>query len=222
MIRAVIGKPGHGKTLYSLYAMMTFLRAGWRVATNIELLPACPFERRVFFLGGKDYPVFQLPEPKSEWHPDGLPYKAFWHYMPPRTAYVLDELDNDFDSLEFLKFAGEAKDARLYFKQHRKREDVLIYTVQSIDNLWNRIRRMTETFVCCEYNFRTSPLIRTLGRRWSRFLRAEYGSEQLQEKDRIADGYFTFAEGREMFSWYRTNQLIGDVGRYGWSKGGAA
>lgn len=242
MIRMVLGKPRNGKGLFLLYQMWQYVRMGFPVATNVELLPACPFQHRVMYFDDKETPVFQLPvcvavdERKKEraredgklcqcgcerpirWGSlqDGQPYRAFWHFMPPGVVYVWDELDNYFDSLEFLKYANVAEDARFYFKQHGKRDDIVIGAVQDINNLWNRIRRMTESFILCEHNYRTRPLLRKFPISMSSFIRTEFTDESLDPRHMVDEGYFKYSEAAEMFSWYRTKQLVGNESKYRW------
>lgn len=263
MIRGVLGKPGHGKTLYLLYCMYEYIRKGWLVATNIHLTAKCPFQKRVVLIDGPEvcascggagqsgdgerwepcggcagrgftvpFPTFQMPEVERCAACKGkLPtcercggsgqltltaYRAFWHYMPRKVCYVLDEFDNEFDSMDFAKLAQVSRDGRLYFKQHRKREDVIIYAVQNIDNLWTRIRRMTESFVVCEWNYRTRPLLRYLPMSWSSFIRAEFSDVSLSPRHFIGEGYFKYREAAEMFAWYDTRQIVGDVSQYNW------
>lgn len=241
MIRAVLGKPGHGKSLYLLYCMYHFVRTGWTVATNMELTDACPFAHKVVRLDDGKFPVFQTPEPEKQCplcfgrgtnafsnqpcpvcqgkgKQPAIPYSAFWHYMPWGVAYVLDELDNLFDSMDFAKLAAVSRDARLYWKQHRKRGDVIVYAVQNLDNIWTRIRRMTESFVVCEWNYRSSWIMSHMPKRWSSFLRAEFSDESFNEQSVVTEGRFWYREATQLFSWYRTSQLVGDPSSYGWSK----
>lgn len=255
MLRAVIGKPGHGKTTYLLYQMLQFVLDDWMVATNMSLTDRCPFAHRVMRLDDGKWPVFQLPEkaimgapcrmcrgrgttirrsdpsphahfekitcPKCQgtgkWDQPAILYDAFWHYMPWKVAYILDELDNQFDSMDFQKLAEVARDARLYFKQHRKRQDIILYAVQNLDNIWTRIRRMTETFVCCAWNYRSNPLFRHLPITWSSFCRDEFSDPSFSENSLVSSGRFWYREAFELFQWYDTSQLVGDPAIYGWA-----
>lgn len=250
MLEAVLGKPGHGKSLYLLYVMLDFIRRGWRVATNMSLTDACPFAHRVIRLDDGFFPVFQMPE-DAVLHPcprcaiavgrsgrvaykgdpscrecegkgqievrPAIPYDAFWHYMPWQTCYVLDEFDNALDSLDFQRIAECARDARLYFKQHRKRSDVIVYAAQNLDNVWNRVRRQTERFIACEWNYRTSRIMKHFPVSWSSFNRVEFSHESLGPQHVITEGRFWYSEARQMFSWYNTDQLVGDRRLYGWA-----
>lgn len=234
MIELVLGLPGSGKSLYMLWLMGQYVTQGAQVATNMILTPSCPFQKHVVQLDGppftdvkanggetfqvSQYPVFQMPI--EHWEDKRkttiYPYKAFWHYMPPQWVYFIDEADNYFDSMDFTALKNVGDDCRLYYKQHRKREDVLILSVQNLDNIWNRIRRMVQKFIVCENTRRSMRIMSYLPISWSRFVRAEYGHESLREESLLGSGYFSYSEAQRMFSWYRTDQLVGGAWRYKW------
>jgi hypothetical protein len=222
MIRVVLGKPGSGKTLYMLWLMGQYLAAGRPVATNIRLTKACPFYNRVAMLDDDEakWPVFQEPDKDRD-----IPYRAFWHYLNPNGlagpwAIFVDEADNYWDSSEFGRL-NVAKDVRLYHKQHRKLKHDIIYSVQNLDNLYVRVRRMVQSFVVCEYTRRSSRLYKYLPSWCQKFCRAEFTSEQFGPKTLVGNGSFTWWEAKKMFTWYTTEQLIGDTSFYAdWRKAG--
>jgi len=213
MLKCVCGFPGHGKSLYALYVMLEGLKAGFDVATNIKLLDACPFKDRVIYLDDDKYPVFRLPRKERMLNgklEPAVEYKAFWHYMPPRVLYVLDELDKYMDSADFMKLHDLADDASAYLTQHEKFGDEIVWIAQNVQNAWVRLRRMTPLWVSCQWNRKLSPVIASLPISMSRFIRAEYVGERMAESDQIATGHFTYREASMMFGWYRRTQLLGD------------
>jgi len=208
MIKGVTGLPGSGKSLYLLWVIWQAVRSGRPVATNIELTPNCPFSDDVILLDdSSEYPVFVQR---------GKETRAFWHFMPPGVLYVIDEADNYFDSMDFTRLHEAGNDVRLYFKQHRKRGDDLVLAVQNLDNLWARIRRMVQSWVICDWNYRSRPLFKYFPIRWSKFVREEYGHESMREGTFLSAGFFSYREAQELFGWYRTEQLIGDIASYKW------
>lgn len=225
MIKGILGMPGAGKTLSMVEYIGYFLNRGRVVATNIELLPACPYYNYVVKIGTPEFPIFAHPKYEGEGRNrrQVCGHRAFWHYMPGDVDYVIDELDNHFDSMDFQRLNDAGEDVRLYFKQHEKHGlagDNIIYTVQDLDNLWTRIRRMTQTWVVCENSWRSSPLMQKLPRSMTKFLRAEFADKNLRPESLVAEGYLTYKEASKMFGWYKRTQLIGDPAQYRW--GGAA
>lgn len=216
MIHGVLGKPGHGKSLFLLWEIARLLLEGWDVATNMSLTPECPFHDRVIRLDDGRHNVFQMPE-KATPGREAVPYVAFWHYMPWRVAYVLDEIDNVFDSMDFMRLATESRDARLYFKQHRKRGDIIVYAVQNLDNVWTRIRRMTETFTVCAWNYRTQKIFRYFPIWMSSFIHVQFSDAMLSPDSYVDEGRFWYREAQTMFTWYDSKQLVGDPALYGWA-----
>jgi hypothetical protein len=206
LITGVFGGPGSGKSLYALFLMEQAVKAGRPVYTNIELLPACPFQDKVAQIDTRDWPIVR-GEPtvgrSGKVNPD---YLAFWHYVLPGAVVVIDEVNIYFDATDHAEFS---KDARQFHQQHRKLGIDLIYLCQNLPNMWVRIRRLTGRFILCEWNYRTSRIFNHLPITWSRFLRGEYGDEQF--RDERAVGYFSYREAARMFSWYRTEQILGDT-----------
>lgn len=214
MLRGTVGFPGNGKTLKLLEDIGYFVAKGEPVATNIELLPACPFEPYVIKLGTAKTPLFAPPVFKGR---DIVqPHKAFWHYMPPGINYIFDELDNWFDSMDFARLNDAGEDVRLYFKQHEKRGDNIIYACQDLDNLWTRIRRMTQSWVYCVDTRRASRLVGALPKCCWRFARVEYGDKNMSEASILSEGSISYKQAQKMFGWYRRQQLLGDPSLYRW------
>lgn len=226
VITGFVGLPGSGKTLGALWQMEQWVRAGCTVATNIRLTEYCPYFDDVFLLDDDagECPVFELPKfakvDGSRFPVQTRKYRAWWHYMPPGVKYVIDEADNYFDSMDFAKLAEMADDARLYFKQHRKRGDDIVWITQNPENLWNRIRRMTQSFWLCEHNWRSRPLFQSFFPiTWSSFMRTEFAKDDFSERSRVREGYFSYGEAQRMFRWYATDQIVGGAELYNWSNG---
>jgi hypothetical protein len=177
------------------------------IFTNVEITDECPFAGRCARLDDVDdmFPVLR-----------GLPtdgdYAAWWHFVPPfvGSVVVIDEADLYFDCRDFTTLG---KDVGYVHKMLRKWKIDVIYLCQSLDNLYVRIRRLTQRFIVCEHNYATDRFIARLGVRWSRFLRSEFGHESLSDATHTADGYFTWREAAVMFPWFRTEQIIGS-GRF--------
>lgn len=210
MLRLCAGLPGSGKTLFALWTIGQAVQRGRPVATNIRLNPECPFYNDVVLLDDDEgqYPVCRMPD-------EGMgPYKAFWHYLDSFCHgwyIVIDEADNVWDSSPNTKYSN---DARLYFKQHRKLGHDLLLIVQDVNNLWVRIRRMVQSFVVCEYTRRSDRITRFLPVSWSSFIRGEFSSPQMTPDSLIGGGRFWYDEGKEMFGWYDTDQLLGSTAHY--------
>lgn len=200
-----MGRPGSGKSLYMLWILEQFVKAGRKVASNIELTPECPFIDKVALLDDpeEEYPVFRE-------ECNGKPYRAFWHYLGPGWAIVIDEADNYFDCTDHGKMA---KDVRLYFKQHRKLKHDVVLGVQCVDNLYVRIRRMVQSWIVCEYTRSTAGFVeKHFPLSWSRFIRGEYCDQALRQL--VNAGHFWYHEAQRMFSWYRTEQIVGTTAHY--------
>lgn len=203
MITIVSGGLGGGKTLYGLQWLGNQALSGRPCYTNIKLSDSCPFHNRVAFLDDDgDYPVFR-GDGKRE------PVRAFWQFCKPGGAYVIDEADNYWDSMDFARLHEASEHARLYFKQSRKFGDDLVLIVQDIENLWGRIRRVTSMYIHCENTARSgSYFMRLLPRGLSQFLRVCHTGWPFTDNNFFLSGGMSYREASPMFTWYETSQLI--------------
>lgn len=208
MIYVVGGDIGAGKTLWSMEMMEAAVNAGRPVYTNIKLKPECPFMDKVAFVGDSDWPIYE-EKPNAE----GL--QAWWDYVTDDALFVCDEADLYFDCTDNSKMG---RDARAAHKMIRKVGWDAIYIVQNVPNLYVRIRRLASRFIICEHNWRTERIFRiaemVLGADraiyLSRYIRAEFGSESLDQFSKRGEGYYTYREAKRYFGWYDTKQLLGD------------
>jgi hypothetical protein len=202
-IRVVCGHIGQGKTLYALSLLEQAAKVGRPVLTNISLSSRCPYASRVGFIDDEEALVCGRTRSGR--------YEAFWHFAPPESVVVIDEADWYFDCSDH---GSVAKDVRQYHKQVRKLKHDLIYIVQHVPNMYVRIRRLTTSFVVCEWNYRSNRFFQLLPKAWSRFQRSEFSSDEFTRRSHMADGYWTYSEGSRFFPWYRTDQMLGDVSFY--------
>jgi len=219
-IVVVLGPTGHGKGLFSMQVLEEAVLSGRPVYTNYELLPGCPYVDRVARIDddGGNWPVYRGKPPRDGKKPSD-DYMAFWHYTVPGSVVIIDEADTYFDCSDH---SDMGHDIRRFHKQHRKLGLDLIYIVQNCENLYVRIRRLTQRFVICEWNFRSFRFMQTLAgwigvdrvKRMSRFLRSEFGSDSFSPSSHLCDGFLSYREAEEKYfqkAWYRTEQLIGDT-----------
>lgn len=203
-LRVLCGQKGSGKTLYALSLLEQAVRAGRPTFTNIRLTAECPYVSRVGWLNDHDSCVFGNNKVTGK-------YEAFWHYLPLGSVVVIDEADNYFDCADHAKMD---KDFKNYHKQLRKIGHDLIYIVQKVPNLNVRIRRLTDSFVVCEWNYRSQRVFRHLPISASRFLRAEFDEFPFRPQNMTAGGYWDYKTGARFFPWYWTKQLTGDTSFY--------
>ena len=171
------------------------------VATNIELKSDHPYYDRICRIGTDDTPIVDDD-------------KQFWSYIKRPCTYIIDEADIFYDCRDHSKTARQFD---VYLKQHRKRRDDVVFIVQYPDNLYVRIRRLTQEWVWCYKDGGVNIagdiqgwMMRTfIPERFWRFRRTYFGHAKMRASDVTRTGYFTFAEASEMFGWYRTDQLIG-------------
>jgi len=212
MLRCVLGKKGSGKSLYLLWNIERFLKAGWPVATNIQLTDACPFKNNVLLLDGPDdrYPILKKTRDPRTGKPNG--FRAFWQYMPKYWAIVIQEFDKYFDCN---KFGEMDEECQQYFTQLRKLHHEIIIDTQCIENVYVRVRRQIDTFVVCENTRRSNRWMNTFFPvEFSRFVRSEFNFIKLRPQDHMSDGHFTYKEAQRLFPWYDTEQITGDIAQY--------
>ncbi len=220
MITAILGKPGAGKGLKMTQLLGRFCGAGLLVASNIESAPGFPWPDQYLRLDDphNQYPVFDVSNEPREGYKRSANgrqyYRAFWDFLGPGNWKILiDELDNYFDSMDFANIPPEG---RIYWKQHRKFKHDVFYTVQSLENLFNRIRRQTQLAILCENTERGHPWFRWLPRSLSRFNHYVYADMDLTTL--VDQGHMSYREASEVFGWYYTDQILSGVSHG--SKGG--
>lgn len=206
MIAVITGSPGAGKGVFAMTLLEQLVSTGRPVLTNITLSEACPFHNDVGLLS--DDQVMSVGK-------GGGVDQAFWHFCPRGSAVVLDEADVWFDCSDHTRMAAEV---RLFLKQHRKWAMDVFFIVQRLENLYVRIRRLAQRFIVCEWTWRSFRALRWLEQvlgtegamRWSRFVRAEFGDEDL--RDLLDVSYIRYDDARRYFAWYETDQIVGAGG----------
>ncbi|MCH6257411.1 zonular occludens toxin domain-containing protein [Puniceicoccaceae bacterium K14] len=171
-IHFVSGKPGHGKTLYSVGKIVRELSfSARRVITNVPLdLP------RV-----NEYIQEKHPKANPELHDrlvilDETQTKEFWKFRGDDDRsklgclIVIDEIHIHFNAREWMK---TGKDCLHYISQHRKLNDDIIAITQSIGNVDKQFRSVAEDFSVMrnEYSAKFGPF-----RGRGRFTRKTYDS----------------------------------------------
>lgn len=135
MIYCYCGFPGSGKTLDAVDLIVSKLRAGCYVLTNIDLdfsMRRKPFRGRLTHVDISD---LQRVDVVKNW--------AFENRRPKyKTFIVIDESQVVFDA-RFWDDAGRA-DWNIFFSQHRKYNSDIILITQSLENLDKRIRANVE------------------------------------------------------------------------------
>jgi len=229
MIIGVTGKPRHGKTLRLVWLIGQYAMAGRFIATNVALTESCPFSDRVFKLDDPNpwddsepmlWPVFNVIEHEypgyypCQWDRQGKPdrwYRAFWHFMPRGSVVAVSEATNYWDSLNF---ASMPEICRNYWTQHAKDGTTIILDFQNLENLYNRIRRMIETFIVCEHTARTHWAFRFVPVSWSAFVADSFSSEAMRMTDYLESGSLSWNEAQQMFGWYDTTQTYGGYANF--------
>ena len=210
MLYVVAGDLGSGKTLQMMQWIQAEVLKDRPVYSNIELLPACPFYDKVARLDHPDgsCPILEGDRPKRGVVSVG--YRAWWNYVLPGSFVVIDEADLWFDAAEH----GElGHDVRGFHKMLRKVDLDVVYIVQSVSNLYVRLRRLAQRFIICEWNYRVMRAFRWLPIRMSSFFRSEFVDEALvDERDTVRIPY---GEAVQYFGWFRTKQLMGNLKMYG-------
>lgn len=238
-ILVVAGDPGNGKGIFAMSLVEQFCKARRPLYTNIRLTPQCPYYDQVVLVDDADddakseAPVYRGVPPHRDrlgkLVPASADYCAFWHYMLPGSALILDEADTYFDCTDH---SVMGRDVRLFLKQHRKLGLDLIFIVQRIENLYIRIRRLTQRFIVCEWNWRSMRMFQRIfapmagfltgsessAMRLSKFMRSEFSSETLSPSSYLGDGAISYREAQKYFTWYTTEQLLGDTSHLQWMK----
>lgn len=213
MITTVCGLSGQGKSLYLAWLIWRYWQAGQMIFTNVDLTQEHPAYDSVYALdyvepstGEIQYPVY---DPESG--------QAFWDCVPAGACIIIDEVDEYFDSADFNKLtkAGRGLSPKTYWKQRRKFRHRVILSAQSPENVYVRIRRQCHEWIWC---FRDGPDtgIGDVGLWWHlvpetfyRYRRHYYSHWRMSERDLIKRASFSNAEATSLFSWYRTDQVVG-------------
>jgi len=203
-ISVVQGPQGGGKSLYGAWLLAQMVEFGSYdvCATNMECTPLHPAFDELVALGDEDAPVW-----------DGT--LGFWDVLPDNSFVVIDEADIFFHNSESRDLAKTS--ARLFFKQHRKRRFDIVLIVQEFEQLWNllRSRSFTQEFVVCECDsvrmagdWRARMVQACIPRSAWRFRRWVYSVWPPRKAPPLDTGVLTFKQAREIYGWYRTEQLI--------------
>lgn len=227
MIVIVAGMPRNGKGIYAMDLLEQYVQAGRPVYTNIELLPACPYYDKVARIDDDEgrWPVYQGTPPNGK-KAASKDYGAFWHYVLPGSAVIVDEIDAYIDATEW---TAAGKDLRLFHKQHGKLGLDLIYICQHVSRVVSYIRQWCQRFVLCEWNWRSMRMFQRLvpyigverAMGMSRFLRSEFVQFPFTEAARQSDVAIPYREVAAKYfqpgkAWYRTEQLLGDTQHLRW------
>jgi predicted DCC family thiol-disulfide oxidoreductase YuxK len=212
MITLVVGEMGSGKTLYALNFIRAAVTSRRPVFTNIALKPDCPFADKVALIGDEQFPIAARQR-------NAAGHQYFWNYISaPRSVVVLDEANIYFDTSMHREMEREAIEAMQYI---RKAGMDLVLLCHTIDNLWVRVRRMAARFIVCDHNWRSSRMVRMMGKDWSRFWYAEFADKRFCADTVRGVGHFSWREASKMFGWYDTRQIMCDTARFAMFKGKA-
>ena len=205
MIQCICGPTGGGKSLYAVWLMHQLAKSGRRIATNIELTDKHPAYNQVFKIGTEQFPILDKD-------------KAFFSYFPRDARghsgmnYFIDEADIDLDCTYWNSMADQV---RIYFKQHRKLKDNIFLIVQDPNFLYNRIRSLVHEYVWCTMDGDLSwagnrLLMHLIPKHYWRYRRASFSHIDMKPTHLLRTGSMSFAEGQRYWSWYKTEQLIGN------------
>ena len=219
-IAVITGPTGSGKTLYALQLLEQQAVAGRPCYTNIQLTPACPWSRRVALMDDDRWSVYRGSPAVKGKSAASKDYMAFWHYVVPGSFILVDEADLYFDCTDY---GSMGNDIRQFHKQHRKLGLDIVYIVQSLQNLYCRIVRLAQKIVVCDWDYRSNPMLPLLerlvgqGKRLSRYHRWEFYELPPSEKSFVGKGWMSHREASRYFSYYKTEQIIGDVINSAWA-----
>ena len=220
-IAVITGPTGSGKSLYALQLLEQQALLGRPCYTNIRLTPACPWSRHVAYMDDDRWAVYRgVPELKGK-SKQSADYMAFWHYCCPGSFILVDEADLYFDCSDY---GAMGHDIRQFHKQHRKLGLDIVYIVQSLQNLYCRIVRLAQKIIICDWDYRSNPLLPALermfsvGKAMSRYHRWEFYELPPSPKSFVSRGWMSHSEARRFFSYYSTEQIIGDVINSRWDE----
>jgi len=162
-IHFISGKPGGGKTLYSVRLIVDEILHGHRtIITNvpIKLGHLNEYLQKEFDHGGGAERVWQLDDEQTKlfwtFRPGGvrIPYLKKEEWQAGKTPdykdvkdegvmYVIDEVHNFFGARQW---AETGRDVLFYLSQHRKLGDTVICITQAIGNVDKQFRSVTQDF----------------------------------------------------------------------------
>lgn len=214
MIYALLGDMGSGKGIFSMEMMEQQWRIGRTIATNMELLPGCPFHEQAIRIGTKEWPIVG----------DDLCIWDYAHLL--RGAFILiDEADIDFDCSDHAKLERRAK---AWLKHSRKMGQDIVFVLQNLSNLAVRIRRLIQLVWVCEWTYRSAPGFQMLGnvlggvvgpekgqaiaKGLTKYIRYQYASIELTRMIEMTEfPYNSVANKFFREKWYDTDQIIGST-----------
>jgi len=230
-IHAISGKPGGGKSMYSVKLILEELLYGTRVIiTNVGLnLPrmneylqkeypskSIDLHQRVRLIDDEEMGVFFTIRPPGSHGPKLLPKEEWTKGNLPNYSgitdkgvmYVLDEIHIKFNARQWM-LTGQ--DVLFYLSQHRKLGDSVVWITQAINNVDKQFRSVTQ-----DYTF-----IRNLSKERmshfslpSIFVRQTYTSPPSDNSTPMETGSFRM-NVKGLASLYETAKGVGIHGRSG-------
>lgn len=165
-IHAISGKPGGGKTMYSVKLILHELLYGNRVIiTNVGLLPgeinaylqreypskSINLFERLILIDEEQMGVFFTIRPpgsrgavmltKEQWQQGKMP--DYTGVTDRGVMYVLDEIHIKFNARAWMQ---TGQDVLYYLSQHRKLGDTVIWITQAINNVDKQFRSVTQDY----------------------------------------------------------------------------
>jgi len=230
-IHAISGKPGGGKSMYSVKLIMQELLYGSRVIiTNVGLRPGAINEwiqrehpsknidlfKRLILIDEEQMGQFFTVRPpgsigpklltKEEWSNGKIP--DYTGVNDSGVMYVLDEIHIKFNARAWM---NTGQDVLYYLSQHRKLGDTVIWITQAINNVDKQFRSVTQ-----DYTF-----IRNLGKERmshfhlpSIFVRQTYTSPPTDNATPMESGSFKM-DVKGLASLYDTAKGVGIHGMAG-------
>lgn len=230
-IHAISGKPGGGKSMYSMKMILEELLYGTRVIiTNVGVnLPrlneylqkeypsrSIDLHKRIRLIDEEEMGVFFTIRPIGSKGPRVLTKKEWEAGMTPDYSgitdqgvmYVLDEVHIKFNARQWM---NTGQDVLFYLSQHRKLGDTVVWITQAINNVDKQFRSVTQ-----DYTF-----IRNLSKERmshfslpSLFVRQTYTSPPSDNSTPMETGSFRM-NVKGLASLYETAKGVGIHGRAG-------
>jgi len=233
-IHAISGKPGGGKSLYSLRLIVEELRHGHRaILTNVPLklgeLSAYlqknyPNENvdvlgRVYLLDDDQAAEFWTYRPapngcfvrvkrlsKQEWQSGERP--DYTHIKDTGVFYAIDEVHNFFGARQW---QDTGRDVLFYLSQHRKMTDTLVWITQAVNNVDKQFRSVTQDYTYLR-NLNKEKM--GLFKMPALFVRRTYGSPATDTASALETGTFKL-DVSGLAACYDTSAGVGIHGRAG-------
>jgi len=228
-IHFISGKPGGGKTLYSVKLIVEELVHGTRmIVTNVPLRLGvlneylqreypnhqCNLVERVFKMTDEETAVFWTVRPycaepirvlnKGEWMKGEKP--SYAGVRDKGIFYAIDEVHNFFNSRAWME---TGRDVLYYLSQHRKLGDTVICITQAVENVDKQFRSVTQDFT-----YLRNLSKETFGKfkMPSIFVRKTFGSPPTEHSQPMETGTFRL-DVTGLASCYDTAQGVGIHGR---------